>query len=148
MERLKPLHFKHFYVYNAHGIDYFPHTFLPFLNLYLLPTASDSHGNASAEYHCVQYSLSRHNFVFQIPLKKDSMENHVLIFIDKIVPVYNSQTNFDLHSYTYHRHLESNADQHYPQQWHTVLCIKSSMQSFNSKFTFLHRLASLEKRKN
>lgn len=79
------------------------------------------------------------------------MKNHVLIFIDKIVPVYNCQTNFDLRSYTYHRHLESNADQHYPRQWRTVLHIKSSMHSFNSKLTFLHRLASLkkgEKKKN
>lgn len=75
------------------------------------------------------------------------MTNHVLIFIDKIVPVYNSQTNFDLHSYTYHRHIESNADRHYPQQWHTVLRIKSSMQSFKSKLTFLHSLASLKKEK-
>lgn len=75
------------------------------------------------------------------------MKSHVLIFIDKIVPVYNSQTNFDLHSYTYHRHLESNADQHYPQQWHTILRIKTSMQSFNSKSTFLHSLASLKTKK-
>lgn len=51
-------------------------------------------------------------------------EKMLLIFIDKIVPVYNSRTNFDLHSYTYHTHLESNADQHNPQQWHTVLHIK------------------------
>lgn len=33
-------------------------------------------------------------FIFQITLKLVSMKNHVLIFIDKIVPVYNSQTNF------------------------------------------------------
>lgn len=76
------------------------------------------------------------------------MKNHVLIFIDKIEPVYNSQTNFDLHSYTYHRHLENDADQHYPQQWHTVLHIESSMQSLNSKLTFFHSLASLKRKKN
>lgn len=65
------------------------------------------------------------------------MQNHVLIFIDKIVPVYNSQTNFDLHSYTYHRHLESNADQHYPQQWHTVLRIKKFNAILQLKIHFL-----------
>lgn len=80
-------------------------------------------------------------------IKLVSMNNHVRIFIDKIVPVYNSQTNFDLHSYTYHRHLESNADQHYPQQWHTVLCIKSSMQSFNSEWTLLHSLVQPQEKK-
>lgn len=57
--------------------------------------------------------------------KKYIKTSHVLVFIDKIVTVYNSSTSFDLHSYTYHRHLESNADQQYPQQWHTIHCLQS-----------------------
>lgn len=48
------------------------------------------------------------NIHFPHTIKTSLTENHhVQIFIDKIVPVYNSPTKFDLHSYTYHRQCRS-----------------------------------------